>query len=105
MKRRKLTPEQEQERAERKARQKEIAREIAGMTLTERSALCPCGVQTIEGRTLSPFNSLSVADFRERIANLMREPGAPRLTNCAHPSLVREPTDRGFYPPKRKAAK
>jgi hypothetical protein len=60
MKQRKLTPEQEAERAERKARQKELAREISAMSFSDRVRLCPGGIKTIEGRTLSPFNSAFV---------------------------------------------
>jgi hypothetical protein len=49
---------------------------------------------------------LSPAEFRERIrmicgANREAFAGAPH----AHPSLVRKPTDMGFYPPERKEPK
>lgn len=42
---------------------------------------------------------MRVNDFKSRIALMLRDPNAPQFPNSAHPSLVRTPTDFGYYPP------
>jgi N-methylhydantoinase B/oxoprolinase/acetone carboxylase alpha subunit len=46
----------------------------------------------------------SVSDFKARIAALMRGTTEPQIigARASHPSLVRKPTDRGYYPPTKK---
>lgn len=42
---------------------------------------------------------MTTADFREHVARICGiEPLTPRASN---PAVVRVPTDRGYYPPKR----
>jgi hypothetical protein len=46
----------------------------------------------------------SVADFRARIAALVRGSSNTELppVRRSHPCVVRRPTDRGYYPPTKK---
>ena len=48
----------------------------------------------------------TVYDFKMRMALLLRDPKAPlTFAKSRNACTVRGPNDRGYFPPKRKAAK
>jgi hypothetical protein len=66
--RKQLTPEQEARRAEKRAKVREYAARIKGMTAEQRLEFCSrAGLTTVETRQLSPFNQCLV---------LFQNPGA-----------------------------
>lgn len=50
-------------------------------------------------RSKEGFGKMRVTDFKAKIATMLRDPNQPSFPNSAHPSLVRQPTDFGYFPP------